>query len=208
MLLKNLENKISNISKQNYSKKEKIFNTINNNDINSFLQNLSDKKKQNIKTNIYNNNMDNKIIKLYKKNIKYLNNNHIKNSPKLNKSSNLLSLNKKKKKHMIRNHPFLNENNNINNIKGLSFNNEFEEIKKYKFRPLTKEKKINLRKRNTTYAKESKKYVKLINSATDITEDEEISEVGKKMQYQNRNMLNNIIKNDIENEKINNKSFI
>ena len=210
---KNSEEKIQKIPINKESKfksnKDVINYNNNNNNVNSFLKNLSDKKKQNTITNIYNYYSDKKIIKLNKKNDNFSNKKHIRKSPNLNQIKNIFSLGKiKEKEYMNRNNTFLNDKNKIHSTKELPTNKKFEVIKKYKFRPLTIEKKNNLKKRKTTYAEKSKEFAKLFNLTTNISEDEESSEEGNKIKTIDRNRRINTINNDTENDIINNKSFI
>ena len=201
------KNKVINISIKNSSNKE----TINKNKTrnNSILKNLSDKKMKIYNTCIYNNHKDNNIIKLYNKNSDYSYNIHIKKSRNLSQIKNYFSLDKiNKRKQMIRNNTALKDKNEYHSTKVLFTNTKFEKNRKYKFMPLTIEKKNNLKKRRTTFAKESKKFAKLINSTTHLSEDENNLEERNEIKYTDRNRLNDIIDNDTENDIINNKSFI
>ena len=182
------------------------------------IRNSSEKK--NIKKN---DNKDNKITKMGKKDLFYSKNKCRSNSGILNQKKNLYSFNKRShKKNLINRYDVFSEDKKDqynHSFRGFSGFKKLEEIKKkYKFRPQTKEKKISLKERNINYIEESKGFAKFI-SFTSLEEEnnswekDENNSKDNKNNDKNNDLNNNNQKNeksDIEKENdiINNKSFI
>lgn len=139
-------------------------------------------------------NINNKTERLTKKRFTYSKNKDRDSSGIINQKKHLYSFTKKKQRKSFRKYNvFSEEKKDMYNtsFRGFSAFKKLEEIKKkYKFRPQTKEKKINLKERNINYIEESKGFARLISSAN-LFEIEQNSEEIKNKLKKNNNDNNN-----------------
>ena len=233
--------------KKNYPDKKEVYaknvinskNNLNDKTIknNLSIKNSSDKKIQKKKIN-NNTTQRHKTARITKKKLVYSKTKEMESLGTPGKKKNLYKFSKKtqKRSNSLRHNIFADDKKDFNNsFRGFSACKKLEQIKnKYKFRPKTRDKKINIKDKNIDYIGESKGFAKLINSADLFLEEnsleEEKNEINnsksnkneKEIENENSSFINDdneendnnskkskdINDNDNENDILNNKSFI